>query len=65
MDKHDVGETQGVFVFSSAYAFGTDQILPTTFKSFQPETVVFELDRNFHPPSSKLPVYFSKQSFLI
>jgi hypothetical protein len=65
MDKHNVGETQEAFVSNYVYAFGTELIVPITFESFRPVIVTFKLDRNFHPPSTKLPIYFSKHSFLI
>jgi len=65
MDNHNVGEMQEAVVFNSAYTVGTNLIFPVTFEYLQPIVVTFKLDRNFHPPSNKLPIYFSKHSFLI
>lgn len=65
MDQHHVGEAQEVFAFNAAHAIAHDSISLITFELFQPVIVTFKLHRNFHPPSAKLPIYFSKHSFLI
>lgn len=65
MDKYNIRKTQEAFVFNSANAVGTEQFVPISFESFQPVIVTFKLTQNFHPPSSKLPIYFTKHSFLI
>lgn len=65
MDRQNVGEVNEIYTFSSVNTLVSHELVPVSLESAQPVIITFKLDRNFHPPTSKLPIYFSKHSFLI
>lgn len=65
LDKQNVSEVNEPYTFIGADRLLAYPRVSVSLELAQPVVVTFKLSRNFHPPTAKLPIYFSKHSFLI